>query len=166
MELLDIYDDYGNITEKTIEREKLSRGLLDGEHIAVSVIYIENSEGNFLMQKTSLNKGGLYSSTGGHVMSGETPLSSIKREVLEELGIDISFDDIKNLGFVLYDKPLRFLFYLKKDVDINNVVVQQEEVEFAKYMSVGEINELIDNELITKSHGVLFKKILEYKNNL
>ena len=52
------------------------------------------------------------------------------------------------------------MFYLKKDIDINSVTLQKEEVEFVKYMSIEEINELIDKELITKSHGILFKELL------
>ena len=117
------------------------------------------------MQKTSFEKGGLYSSTGGHICSGEIPVESIKREVLEELGININDDKIIELGYILYDRPLRYVFYLKKDINIGDVVTQKEEVDFVKYMNVDEINQLIENKLITESHGIIFKKILEYKNN-
>ena len=162
MELLDVYDENGNVTGKVVERGSKTTCLNSNEHIAVGVIYIENSNGEFLMQKTSLEKGGEYSSTGGHIVSGETPLLSIKREVFEELGINIEKEEIEELGFLCYDKPLRFMFYLKKDIDINDVKVQKEEVEFVKYMSIDEINNLIDNELITKSHGIIFKEVLKY----
>lgn len=164
MELLDVFDNNGKKTGRVVVRGDKSVVLSDNEHIAVGVIFIENSEGKFLMQKTSIEKGGEYSSTGGHIVSGEEPIVSIKREVLEELGIDVSDDNIIDLGYMLYDKPLRFLFYLKKDIDISSVVVQKEEVEFVKYMSVDEINELIDNNLITKSHGILFKELFNRLN--
>lgn len=161
MELLDVFDNNGNKTGRVVVRGDKSVVLSDNEHIAVGVIFIENSEGKFLMQKTSIEKGGEYSSTGGHIVSGEEPIVSIKREVLEELGIDVSNENIIELGYMLYDKPLRYLFYLKKDIDLDDVVVQKEEVEFVKYMSIEEINELIDKELITKSHGILFKELLK-----
>lgn len=164
MELLDVFDNNGNKTGRVVVRGDKSVVLSDNEHIAVGVIFIENSEGKFLMQKTSLEKGGEYSSTGGHIVSGEEPIVSIKREVLEELGIDVSNDNIIELGYMLYDKPLRFLFYLKKDIDISSVVVQEEEVEYVKYMSIDEINDLIDNNLITKSHGILFKELFNRLN--
>ena len=164
MELLDVYDKFGNKTGKIIERSKVKE-LDKDEHIAVGVIFLENSEGKFLMQKTSFEKGGLYSSTGGHICSGEIPVESIKREVLEELGININDDKIIELGYILYDRPLRYMFYLKKDINIVDVVTQKEEVDFVKYMNVDEINQLIENKLITESHGIIFKKILEYKNN-
>ena len=165
MELLDIYDDYGKTTGRVIKRGDKSVKLSKNEHIAVSVIFIENSKGEFLIQKTSKEKGGEYSSTGGHVNSGETPLESIKREVKEEIGIDISNDSIVELGYLLYDMPLRYIFYLKKDIDINSVQTQKEEVEYVKYMTIEEINKIIENKQITESHAIIFKKIMEYKNN-
>lgn len=58
MEILDIYDNDGKITGKTIVRGDKSVVLNNNEHIAVSVIYIRNSNGDYLMQKTSNEKGG------------------------------------------------------------------------------------------------------------
>ena len=162
MELLDVYDNDGNVTGRVVVRGDKNALLNDNEHIAVAVIYIENSNGEFLMQKTSIEKGGEWSSTGGHVNSGETPLLSVKREVLEELGVDIENDDVRELGFLCYDRPLRFMFYLKKDIDINNVILQKEEVEYVKYMSVQEVDKIIEDGLITKSHGIIFKEVLKY----
>ncbi len=165
MELLDIYDDSGNLTGKKIVRGDKTTILDNHEHIALAVIFIENSEGKFLMQKTSLERGGKYSSTGGHVDSGETPLDAIKREVLEEIGIDISNDDIQESGFLLYDKPLRYMFYLKKDISIDEITLQTSEVESVKYMTKEEIKKLIENNEITQSHGIIFNNVLEMTNS-
>ena len=163
MELLDVYDSFGNVTGRTIVRGDKNIILNDDEHIAVGVIYIENSKGEFLIQKTSQEKGGLFSSTGGHTCANETPLSSIKREVLEELGINIEDEEVIELGYLLYDKPLRYMFYLKKDINLDDVKVQKEEVECVKYMSINQINNLIANEMMLKSHGIIFKEVLKYK---
>ena len=163
MELLDIYDSEGNTTGRTIVRGDKNSVLNDNEHIAVSVIFIENDNGEFLMQKTSKEKGGHYSSTGGHVDSGETPLQTIKREVKEELGIDILSDEIEEYGYLLYDMPLRYLFYLKKNIDIDDIKVQKEEVDYVKYMTVDEIERLIENKQILESHGIMFNELLKRK---
>lgn len=164
MELLDIYDDNGNVTGKTVIRGEKLKELKDNEHIALSVIFIENDKGEFLIQKTSKEKGGHYSSTGGHVDSGETPLEAIKREVKEEIGINIDNDKIVDYGFLSYDKPLRFMYYIRKNIDISDIKVQKEEVDFVKYMSVQEINDLIEKEEMLKSHGILFKEIIKRRN--
>ena len=36
----------------------------------------------------------------------------------------------------MFDVPLRFMYYLKKDVNIDDVKVQKEEVDYVKYMTV------------------------------
>jgi len=165
MELLDIYDNEGNTTGRTIVRGDKNAELSDNEHIAVAVIFIENDKGEFLIQKTSKEKGGLFSSTGGHVNSGEKPLETIKREVKEELDVDIENNDIVDYGFLLYDMPLRFLYYIRKNIDINKVKVQKEEVDYVKYMSVEEINKLIEDNKVLKSHGIMFKELLKRRKN-
>lgn len=161
MELLDVYDDLGNVTGRTVVRGDKSVKLNEHEHIAVAIIFIENDKGEFLIQKTSKEKGGYYSSTGGHIDSGETPLNTIKREVLEELGVNIDKDNIVEYGAILHDKTIIFLYYIKKNIDINKVKLQKEEVDYVKYMSKNEINELIKNNEMLKSHGNMFKEIIK-----
>ena len=162
MELLDVYDNDGKPTGRVVVRRDKTVMLSDNEHIAVGVIFIQNSKGEFLIQKTSKEKGGEYTSTGGHVDSGETPLESIKREVKEELGLNVDNDNIVELGYLLYDRPIRFMFYLKKDIDMQTLKLQQEEVESAEFMPVDKIKELIDQELLLTSHEKIFNKVLEY----
>ncbi len=161
MELLDVYDDLGNVTGRTVVRGDKSVKLNEHEHIAVAIIFIENDKGEFLIQKTSKEKGGYYSSTGGHIDSGETPLNTIKREVLEELGVNIDKDNIVEYGAILHDKTIIFLYYIKKNIDINKVKLQKEEVDYVKYMSKNEISELIKNNEMLKSHGNMFKEIIK-----
>ena len=162
MELLDVYDDLGNVTGRTVVRGDKSVKLNEHEHIAVAIIFIENDKGEFLIQKTSKEKGGYYSSTGGHIDSGETPLNTIKREVLEELGVNIDKDNIVEYGAILHDKTIIFLYYIKKNIDINKVKLQKEEVDYVKYMSKNEINKLIKNNEMLKSHGNMFKEIIKH----
>ena len=162
MELLDIYDSHGNLTGRKIARGDKRLG--NDEHIAISVIFIENNSGKFLIQKTSSEKGGGFSSTGGHVNSGETPLEAIKREVKEELGVNIDNDKIVEYGYLLFDMPLRYLYYLKKDILIDNIKVQDSEVEDVKYMSIHEINNLISSGKMLKSHSILFNELMKKRN--
>ena len=166
MELLDVYDDNGKKTGKIVARGSKDDAFELGEHIGVAIIYIENDKGEFLIQKTSKEKGGEYSSTGGHVDHGEEPIDAIKREVKEEIGIDISNDSIIDLGFVLIDFPVRFIFYLRKNIDLNDVVLQRQEVESVSYMNIEELRSIIDNGLMHKAHAKVLDYILEYKNKI
>ena len=162
MELLDVYANDGKPTGRVVVRGDKTVILSDNEHIAVGVIFIQNSKGEFLIQKTSKEKGGEYTSTGGHVDSGETPIQSIKREVKEELGLNVDNDNIIEIGYLLYDRPIRFMFYLKKEVDIQTLKLQREEVENVEFMSVDKIKELIEQGLMLVSHAKIFDKVLKY----
>ncbi len=164
MEVLDIYDDYGDVTGKTIVRGDKSVKLKKNEHIAIAVIFIENDKEEFLIQKTSLDKGGQYATTGGHVLHGETPIDAIKREVLEELGINIYGEWIMQYGYLNYDMPLRYMFYLKKNIDDSEIRLQTEEVSFVKWMSIDEINKLIREGSFLESHARLFQEFLKWRN--
>ena len=62
--------------------------------------------------------------------------------------------------------PLRFIFYVKKDIDINSISLQKEEVDYVKYMTVEEIQELIESGKMLKSHGILFNELLSKRKIL
>ena len=163
MELLDVYDDNGKRTGKVVERGNENTTFDKGEHIAVAIIYIENNNNEFLIQKTSKQKGGIFSSTGGHVRHDEAPIDTIKREVKEELGIDISNENIIDLGFLVFDFPVRFIFYLKKDIDLKDIVLQKEEVESVSYMNKDEVKDIIEKGLMHNAHAKVLERILEYR---
>ena len=163
MELLDVYNDKGERTGRIVERGAKDTSFADGEHIAVAIIYIENDNNEFLIQKTSKEKGGNYSSTGGHVNHNEEPIDTIRREVKEELGIDINKDEIVDLGYLLFDFPIRFVFYLRKNIDIKDIVLQKEEVESVSYMNEKQLKSLIKKGLMHKAHAKVLEYVLEYK---
>ena len=156
MELLDLYDDNGNLLGITIKRgEKFSKG-----NIMLNIIFIRNSEGDFLIQKTSKEKGLLYSSTGGHVVHNELPINAIKRELQEELGLNINYEDIKEIDVVKHpNRPCIInLYLLEKNIDLNNLTLQKEEVSSVMWLSKEDVLALIDNDKFIGSHGYLFKK--------
>lgn len=156
MELLDLYDDKGRTIGKTIKRgENFNEG-----NIMLSIIFIRNNDNMFLIQKASKDRKNKYTSTGGHVIHNEDGLTTIIREVKEELGLDISKEKIKKLDLIKHpSRPcLINVYLLEKDIDINTLTLQNEEVEEVKWMSNQEILTLINKDLFLESHGYLFKK--------
>ena len=115
MEYVNGYDSNKKKLNKKIVR---GESLPDGEHILVTVIFIKNSEGKYLMQKTSKEKGSRFSTTGGHVLYNETSKEAIIREVKEELNLDISNENIKYIGSILFGIPFDNIYYLEKEIDI------------------------------------------------
>ncbi len=161
MEKRDLYDSERNLTGKYIYA---------GEHppqdlyYLVVVIFIQNSNGMFLMQKRSKIKGGEWASTGGHPKMGESSFDGIITEVNEELGIDISLYKDKIVLFKTIKASDCFvdLYYLKADIDVNSLTLQEEEVEDAKYFPTNEIENMIKNNMFKKSHGKMYEECIQY----
>lgn len=166
MELLDVYNSNGEITGKVVERGTKDEFFGPDEHIGVAIIYIENSKGEFLMQLTSKEKGNIYSATGGHIDHGETPYETIVREVKEEIGLDISNENVIDLGHICVDFPVRFIFYLKKDIDINNLVLDKREVESMHYLTKENLRKVIDEGKMHKGHIFVLEEVLKYKEKI
>lgn len=156
MELLDLYDEQGNLINKTIVRgEKFS-----DSYIMLSIVFIKNNRDEFLIQKTSVQKGGEYSSTGGHVTHGEKGLEAIIREVKEELGIDIAIDELTFIALEKHPKApcLINLYSLEKDINIDDIKIDHYEVESVSWMNKEEVLKLITDRMFIFSHGYLFQK--------
>lgn len=152
-ELLDLYDENKNLTGEVVKREKNKDiDIPDGRFINIVVIFIENSRGEFLIQHTSLEKGGVYATTGGHVTSGSTSREGIITEVSEELGIDISSLDFELFDTVVFKKCFFDVYYLKHDFDINDFTYQEDEVESCSWMSINDILDLIHEDKFRKSN--------------
>ena len=94
MEILDVLDEEGNIIGKETRKKVHDEGLW---HVHVGIMLM-NKNGEILLQKRSLTKKanpGIWSRTGGHIDSGETPIQGIIRETKEEIGLDINEKDIE-----------------------------------------------------------------------
>mgnify|MGYP003309599416 CR=1 FL=1 len=56
--------------------------------------------------------------------------------------------------------------YLKKDIDISELTLQEDEVEYVKWLSVDEINILIDNNEFREGNIKSFNYLINNKDNL
>ena len=163
MEYLDLYDDNGNLIGEKILRSKDMKPEI-GKYIKIVIVFIKNDEDKFLIQKTSRQKGSVWATTGGLVSTGYTSDETVVKEIEEELGLVIDFEELKHIctekrGFSFQD-----VYYLEKNIDIKDIKVQEEEVEFVKWLSIDEIKELINKDEFRKGNILGFEKILEIEN--
>ena len=165
MEIRDLYDINRNLTGETIAK---GEPIPDGKYIAVVLAFIQNSEGNFLIQKRSTLKDGKLGATSGHLETGETSMQGLIREIKEELGLDVMPEDLKLLYSGKSDKRQFFfdIYYLKKDININNLSLQKEEVERVEWHSLAEIKTLVENGLFSDSHAEVIPELLNLLKNL
>lgn len=146
VEYTDLYDENKNLTGEKLFREKGTKLIVPkGRYSVVVLAFIENSKGEFLFQMTSKRKKNVWATTGGHVKSGQTSKEAIIEEIKEELGIDINEDEVKLFKTYKYDDAFKDVFYIKKDIDINSLTYQEDEVEYVKYLTKDEILDLINN---------------------
>ena len=145
-EYTDLYDENKNLTGEKLFREKGTKLIVPkGRYSFVVLAFIENSKGEFLFQMTSKRKKNVWATTGGHVKSGQTSKEAIIEEIKEELGIDINEDEVKLFKTYKYDDAFKDVFYIKKDIDINSLTYEKDEVEYVKYLTKDEILDLINN---------------------
>lgn len=146
-EYTDLYDENKNLTGEKLFREKGTKLIVPkGRYSVVVLAFIKNSKGEFLFQMTSKRKKNVWATTGGHVKSGQTSKEAIIEEIKEELGIDINEDEVKLFKTYKYDDAFKDVFYIKKDIDINSLTYQEDEVEYVKYLTKDEILDLINND--------------------
>lgn len=158
-ELRDLYDRFSNKTDKKYYKGDI---IPDGYYPMVVMVVIRNSKGEFLMQKRSESKGGDWGVTGGHPKSGETPVEGIITEVKEELGLDFS-----NEKFIEYDsgcdgKDCYKMYFVNKDIDINDVVIQKEELSEVKWFSMEKLKEMVDKKELNEDQISCFVKVCDY----
>ena len=167
MEKRDLYDENRKLTGKTIYKgEEIPKG----SYIVVVLVFIQNSEGKFLIQKRSERKNGLYATTGGHPKSGEDSVQGIITEVKEEIGIDLNPEDLQLYYGGRSEEERVFWddYYVKMDVPhIENLELKEEEVASLHWFTKDEIIDLMKNDLFFKNHFEEFEILLDWieKNN-
>lgn len=161
MEYLQVFDDEKNILEEKIERSK-KLNLENGRYFMIILVFIENSEHKFLIQKTSFERNFEYATTGGHVTYGDTSLETVIKEIKEELGTIVEKDEITFIDSIKYPKAYADIYYIKKDLDIDNLIIQKEEVDSLMWLSTDEIQDLINKKEFRKGNIEPFNKVLKY----
>ena len=160
MEILDLYDNLGNKLNDTIIRGEKPT---DGKNIMLSIVFIKNKEGKYLIQKSSKEKDGFYTTTGGHVTHNESGLTTIIREMQEEIDLNVRKDDLVHINTIKYpDRYCLFDIYLYEidNIDLSNLILQKEEVESVFWLSKEEIINLIQSGKFLTSHGYIFKNYI------
>ena len=158
-ELRDLYDKNSNKTDKTYRK---GEPIPEGYYPMVVMVVIRNSKGEFLMQKRVAAKGGDWGVTGGHPKSGETPIKGIITEVREELGLDFSKEN-----FIEYDagcdgKDCYKMYFVNKDVDINNITIQEDELSEVRWFTMDELQNMVNNKILNEDQIACFVKVRNY----
>lgn len=146
MELWDVYDINRNKTSKTMVRgEAFEKG---NYHLVVHVC-IFNSKGEMLVQQRQPFKEGwpnLWDITaGGSAIKGDTSQSAAERELFEEIGLRADFNNIRPHITINFDDGFDDYYLIEREVDINELSLQYEEVQKVKWASREDIFSMMES---------------------
>ena len=111
-------------------------------HIVAVGTLVENKRGQFLLVKTELRG---WEMPGGQVEEGEGVISALKREVMEESGIDI---EIKRLAAVYSSasEPSKVILDFLSEYNGGDIQKATSEILDAKWFSKEEIRSVIQTD--------------------
>lgn len=164
MEVLDIYDKNRQLTGKTMNRNQGKVALSEGEYVIQVKCWILNEENKVLLTQRRKDKynGGMWEPTGGLVTSGEISIQAIKRELYEEIGINVIDKDIKLIKSFKDEHFFRDIYLIRSNIPINDLRFMDKEVINAKYVTIEEFEKMLNNNQINEWN----REFIETYNNL
>lgn len=160
MEYWDIYDIERNKTGKEVIRgDKLK----DNEYRLVVHACIFNKKGEMLIQQRQSFKDGWSNmwdlTCGGSAIKGETSQMAIDREVSEELGIEIK--SVRSNLTINFANGFDDIYLIEKEVDLDNLNLQYEEVQNVKWASKEEIISMIEENIFIPYYPSLISLLFD-----
>ncbi|MGI8419187.1 MAG: NUDIX hydrolase [Candidatus Levyibacteriota bacterium] len=133
----------------------------------VSHIWVFNSRNQILCQKRTMLKdiypGKWEAHLGGHMRIGEDYIDNALKETKEEIGLPRSKKDIIFFKVHKYkkDKEFQGIFYTRWDGEINELVLEKEEVENIKWVSIRALQNIFKKKDTKWVHHECEKEILD-----
>ena len=164
-EYWDIYDENRNKTNRLHKRVVPLSG---GDYHIVVEIWTVNINRQILLTKRHPDKpwGNFWECTGGSVVAGEDSITGAKRELLEETGIDALKDNLIQIGSLQSGNNFYDTYLIKKNIAIQDLTLQAEEVIDAKWVTMQEFTKMCSDEIIAppilSRFNLYQNKILEF----
>ena len=117
-------------------------------------IWIINNKKEILLQRRSSNKKNYPNkwdiSSAGHIRSRESIIEGAKREVKEELGINIDEKDLEFIGINKSDKPynkeFQYIYLYRTDKVESDYTFNDGEVAYVKYFKYDDFEKMVKNK--------------------
>jgi len=150
MEYLDYFDSENTNKLGVEERDVVhDKGLWHRE----VAIWVLNEKGEVLLQKRSSLKKyapNKYSVCAGHIDSNEEIEVAALRELFEEVGLKVEKEELIPIGVFklegVNNNHYKYTYLVKTDYKITEYVLQKEEVAEVKYITISELERMMDNK--------------------
>jgi isopentenyldiphosphate isomerase len=151
---------------------------IDGDWHKVVQIFIISDDKILLQQRSLLKKDDpnkWCASSSGHISAGEESIDAAYKELNEELGINLDKAEIKlidtfkspsirfNNGNKIINNHFVDLYVINKQINIEHIEVQKEEVNQVSYFNISEfINMVNNNDERLIDTPILFEHLIRY----
>lgn len=172
-ELWDLYDNNKQTTGKTHVRGVWP--IPDGYYHLIVHAWIRNSKGEYLISQRASTRPAyplMFETVGGSVIKGEDSLTSVLREIEEEVGLKLSPDSGRLVRSQIRDRIGNlecrdivddWLFIYDGPVDLNKSTT--DEVTQVQWMTVDDIEQLFDAGKFVPTLYYFFQDISTQKSN-
>lgn len=180
MEYLDVYDENKNLIG-TENREIVHKKALWHNKVHC---WLYDKEGNIYFQIRH-DTGTYYTTASGHVRAGETIKEAFGREIKEELGVNINYDDavlvgevpfkmdrINKDGSLFRDRVFANVYVYEFDKNLDNFKFDEEELDGLAVVNAKETKDLFEykissiNATIISDDKKINSKLITRKNFL
>ena len=171
-ELIDVLDENGVNTGKAVTRSEIHKKGLWHRVIVVAII---NDKNEILMQQRSFNKdknAGMWDiSVAGHISAGQSSALAAKREIKEEVNVDIEENELEyqltykseqiiNKDYI--DNQFYDFYIIKKDgLRIEDITVQKSEVETAMFVDINKLNKMVEEKQVVE-RNIVYETLNNY----
>jgi isopentenyl-diphosphate delta-isomerase len=176
-ELIDILTPEGEPTQKTALKSEAHK---NGWFHATVHIWLFTSDKKILLQKRALTKKvfpGIWDiSVAGHIGAGEEILEAAKREILEEIGLELEEKDLIKIGTRIHqvthkngiqDNEHHHIFIAELKVPVSVLTMQEEEVAGLELWNLTVLKQTknLENVLLPRFHEyycAVYDKIIDH----
>ncbi len=159
---MEIWDGYNK--DLTLANIDLVRGeeISSGVYHLVSEVLVRHVDGDFLIMRRALDKpihpGKFEATAGGSAMKGETALECVKRELLEETGVNC--DEFTEVGTHVCDinNTIYCCFVCETDIDKNKIKLQDGETIDSMWVSKEGFKEFLKTSMGIESKQARFSE--------
>lgn len=164
MELWDVYNRDRTKTNKTMVRG--SEFEKDAYHLVVHAC-VFNAKGEMLIQQRQPFKEGWSNmwdiTVGGSAVAGESSQTAMERELMEEIGLKVDLQNVRPHITVNFSVGFDDIYLIEKEVNIDELKLQYEEVQQVKWASMEEIFQKIDEGVFIPYYKSLIQLLFEQK---
>ncbi len=160
-ELWDLYDINGQPLGRTVLR---GVPLMEGEYHLVVQVWVKNAHSEYLIQQRADN--GIWATTAGCVVAGETSRMGALRELAEELGIRATPDELRQVYQDMSRYALGTAWLLERDVTANELSIQVEEVSEIRWATQDVIRQMVAEGMFYDYGDEYFYHVFEDRQDM